>query len=690
MLKVLRLVVVVTALAMPGQSLVARQAGSDLFQRALAKERAEGQLAEAIKIYERIVKEYASDRALAAKALLQLGVCYEKLGDAGARKAYEQLVRDFADQRESAASARARLAAMTKTAAPAATLASRLVWSGRDVDSEGGVSPDGRYLSYTDPSGHLAVRDLGTGRSERLTDGEVPPNAVALSSRIAADGRQVAFASIKDGGSSELRVARIGRRHSSVVYSNPETYVDPFGWSPDGRRIFVVLERQDGTVQIASVSAAGGDVQVLKSFDWRWPEARVSPDGRFIAYSIRPAEGALQRDLYLLATDGRREVPLIQHAANDADPVWTPDGSGVVFASDRSGSADLWLVRVADGRAEGSPALVKRNFARGRLLGFTRDGLLYYGAMAQSQDVYVGAIDWPSGRAKPGASPISERFVGSNFVPDWSPDGTRLLYASRRAGGASETTIVVRSMTVGTEREFTPRLQYFHRPRWASDTRTIVMQGKGLNGPYGFFSIDADTGKVATLVRSDAGSFPAHQAWSPDGATLFYSVRESNNDRIVARDVAAAVEREIHRPGGGEKAVSPDGKWLAVIFVDPDQSTALRLIPTAGGAAREVVRLRVPERVHYFGGLSWTPDGTRLLFVKSRDDHRELWQVDVESGRAAPTGLSVPGLQYVRLHPDGRTLAYSAGERREEVWVIENLLGSLPAAAGSRRSGGKR
>jgi hypothetical protein len=59
---------------------VLAQTGHDLFQQALVKERADGDLRGAIEIYERIAREFTPDRPLAAKALVQLGQCYEKLG----------------------------------------------------------------------------------------------------------------------------------------------------------------------------------------------------------------------------------------------------------------------------------------------------------------------------------------------------------------------------------------------------------------------------------------------------------------------------------------------------------------------------------------------------------------------------------------------------------------------------------
>jgi hypothetical protein len=90
-----------------------------------------------------------------------------------ARKAYERLVRDYADQAEQVAQARTRLAALRKPAGAAkeSGIITRQVWGAPEADSFGTVSPDGRYLSFTDwETGNLAIRDLETGTNRRLTN----------------------------------------------------------------------------------------------------------------------------------------------------------------------------------------------------------------------------------------------------------------------------------------------------------------------------------------------------------------------------------------------------------------------------------------------------------------------------------------------------------------------------------------
>src|SRR4029450_6606334 len=68
-----------------------------LYREALHKQQVEGDLASAIKLYQNLASSKTADRAVKAKALLQLAACYEALGRQ-AESVYQQIVRDFADQ----------------------------------------------------------------------------------------------------------------------------------------------------------------------------------------------------------------------------------------------------------------------------------------------------------------------------------------------------------------------------------------------------------------------------------------------------------------------------------------------------------------------------------------------------------------------------------------------------------------
>ncbi len=362
-----------------------------LMQAAHQKQLVEGQLEEAIQLYRRIVQEHGGSRAVAAKALLEMGLCYEKLGNTEARKAYERLLRDYGDQNEAVIQARARLAVLSgNVGSRSSEMVTRRVWAGPDVDVLGSVSPDGRYLSYADSTtGDLALRDLATGKMRRLTN-KTESSESAFFSAVSPDGKEVAYNWFKDD-SSELRLVGLDGSTPRILFSNKEAGGTlPMDWSPDGKYVLstVIKTGNQFQSQIALISVADGSVRVLKTFDWSVPgKMRFSPDGRYIAYDYPPRQESDNRDIFLLAADGSREIPLVEHPAEDELLGWTPDGNHILFTSDRSGSMGAWILRMADGKAQGPPELVKQDIGPAQPIGFTRTGSYYYGLEIGTSDI---------------------------------------------------------------------------------------------------------------------------------------------------------------------------------------------------------------------------------------------------------------------------------------------------------------
>ena len=176
------------------------------------------------------------------------------------------------------------------------------------------------------------------------------------------------------------------------------------GWSPDGKQVLALVSNagaSDG--HMATINIADGTVRVLKTTagtrlaPWNF---RYSPDGKFILFDFAPTEGVEQRDLYLISADGKREIRLVEHPADDQALGWSPDSQQVLLSSHRTGEGDIWSIAVADGRAQGSPVLIKRGIGRARSLGITRNGAFYYGIQTHLADVYVVSLDVAAGKVE--------------------------------------------------------------------------------------------------------------------------------------------------------------------------------------------------------------------------------------------------------------------------------------------------
>ena len=91
--------------------------------------------------------------------------------------------------------------------------------------------------------------------------------------------------------------------------------------------------------------------------------AAVSPDGRLIAYR-GDAGGSGKNAIYIAPVDGSREFPLLESPWQDRVLGWTPDGTGVLFSSNRTQSTGLWLATIRDGAANGTPILIKDSLVK--------------------------------------------------------------------------------------------------------------------------------------------------------------------------------------------------------------------------------------------------------------------------------------------------------------------------------------
>ena len=694
-----RFVIVVIVTALAGSSLRG-QSGNALFQQALSKERAEGQLDDAIQIYERIVKEFATDRPLAAKALLQIGRAYERLGKADAQAAYDRLLREYADQRAVADEARARLAALVRPSGGrvgvvTSTLpGARRFWEGQAAGQFlGSPSPDGRYISFVDwTTLNLALWEIATGAQRPLTNDGATAGGAPYWSRISPDGTTVAFTFFSAGETGDLRLVRLDNPKAKALYRNDQiAYAQPFDWSPDSKRLLVVFAMPDRTNRIAIVSVADGSVRILKTLDWRQPLAmNFSPDGRWIVYDLPQQDSGPERDLFLLAADGTRESRLVDHPADDYLLGWAPDGKTVLFASDRTGAPGAWSLQVVDGKAIGSPRFVRSELGlRVHPMGFSRMGAFFYFVETRVSDLYTSALDFASGAADPVVS-ITGRFVGAYESADWSRDGRELaVVATETTGPVTPSSppgrrLIVRAVDGSGARDLRPDLSGFTWPRWSPDGQSILVSGRDQKNRKGFFRVDAASGHVAELLREEPGTNLILRAeWAPDGKSLFYVRKDAACSCVVKRDLTSGRDNEIDRmPPSGTTillAPSPDGRSVAVSARDGSRRV-LKTIPAGGGEGRVLAE---GETLRWFDFVTWTPDAREVLFGRQMapDQHVEVWRVPAAGGEARRTGLSMDSLRDLRLHPDGRRVVFAAGQNRGELWVMENFLPGARATA---------
>jgi Tol biopolymer transport system component len=597
----------------------------------------------------------------------------------------------------------------------------RQVWADSRTNSLGMPSPDGRYLSFVDwETGDLAVRDLVTGENIRLTGNAARPGnrEYAYFSTISPDSRQVAYAWFNEDEFYDLRIAQIPepkslpllntslrsvtelisssdyparqpRPHSAakprtLYRSDKVQFIKPAGWSEDGKYILALFFGKSILNQIVLVSVEDGSVQVLKHPFWIYPKKMsLSPDGRFVVYGLNQEPPYLQRDIFILPTDGSPEITLVKHVANDLFPVWAPDGKNVLFASDRDGTLDAWLQAVEDGHPLGPPIKVKTDIGRMMPLGFTRDGAFFHALKTGDEDGYFARFDPDGGKLLDSPRHVSDHYRNVNRSPDWSPDGSELAFLTHvgtENQGLEFRVISIRSTETGEERQLdTPRLSYLNWLRWAPDGKSLLVGGSDTNNNGGLYQIDAQTGEVTPVIR---GPFVPPRGYlaepAPDGKGVYY-VHEDLRETAMTlrfRNLETGVERDLYSVEAPSKitslARSPDGESIAFGLSQGNRTEARRVmvVDAAGGDPRELLKLKKP----LVSGLAWSLDGDHLLFSKAGSPTPQMWQLSVKNGKSRCLGIETKTDARISLHPDGHRIAYTAGKTNLEIWAMEDFL----------------
>jgi Tol biopolymer transport system component len=675
------------------------QSGHDLFQKALAAERADGNQKQAIQLYEQIVKQFEkTDRALVAKALIQLGQAYERLGSAQARNSYERVTRDFSDHPDAVNAARARLTALN--AAPSLAPAHRQVWVLPPDVYASSVGYDGQHVSYVDwKTGDLFLRNLKSDSVRRLTTSgqieSVDNPQFAEEAALSRNNSQVAFGwYVRDR--YELRLIDLQSPPAAeprVLYrADDVVWIAPYDWSPDGTWIAVALSRSDRTQQVGILSVRDGSLKVLKSFE-EWggvTKLAISPDGRHVAFDAIEA-GGFSRDVFVLAADGSQQLPVVVHKGDDVLVGWTPGGGGIVFASDRGGSPGLWLQEFTGKAHNRPPTLVKRDAGNARPAGMTRNGGLYSVAHSvRPSSVSVVTVDFTNGVLTSEPTEAMGEVPGIQAQPDWSSDGKQLAFVSRRAriGGRQRTILAVRAVDTGLTREYALELDNLYAPVFAPDGQRLVVTGYTRAGRQAASLIDLATGTQKPIAVAATGERllgPSGAAtaanWSGDGSRVYYRRMNASGFRLFEYEIATGAEREVisGTDPAGTATISPDGTKIyyrrllgpsgrpmdmqEAAFIERDRAT---------GSERELVR-----RLS-LGAVNLSPDGRHLVTgsVDPSGKSRSMLMISVADGtsrellQAARSGPINP-IAPLGWAPDSRSILIRrapAGSGTEEIW----------------------
>ena len=566
-------------------------------------------------------------------------------------------------------------------APPAAHGARPVASLGPDVGlGTASVSLDGRRLTHTDwATGDLAVRDLETGQTRRLT--HKPPLSEVVEfaesfARIVGAGEREHVLYVWDRNGYELRsIAMRGSASPTSVYRGAASHFLAGDATRDGAWVAAVLpvEGSPSRGRISLIAVADGSVKSLAEIDAAAAAGgmrmRFSPDGRHLAWDT-PGDGG-GRDIVVASTSGGSPHTVVGGASDDRLLDWTPDGSAILFRAERGGRGGAWLQRIEDGSA-GSPEWRTAAIGPGvHPIGFAADGRYFIAVPdALAHEVRVGLLSAVESRLDPAALPGA---AGPRVGPDFSADGKSLAWLETDA-------IVIEELASGARR----RIPFDGRAtgtsgsgekylRWSPDGGSLLVPARRT-----LLRVDVRTGEAAPLVTDRR---PRHGRFAPGGPALFYTRLPGKNDghaELVRLDPGTRETTVLHRSTQrGDHyislEVSPDGRWLAFSAPEGD-TTAVLVLAASGGEPRALIRGGAGERIHVAG---WMPGGREVLTVRympAADSPQPIVEaIAVDSGTARTFESRVPVLYSIRFHPDGRRYALDAGGRGAELRVLSGL-----------------
>ncbi len=324
----------------------------------------------------------------------------------------------------------------------------------------------------------------------------------------------------------------------------------------------------------------------------------LSPDGRLVAFSVKHYEleaGTTWSELWLMDADGSDLRQLTSGMSSDTDPVFSPDGSRLLFSSSRDGGGQLWTLPVAGGEP-------------------------------------TKLTDWSPGLGSATWSPDGRWIAAtSDLFPECGID---LACNQRQADGLENGKLKV---------HVADDLYYRHWTAWADGRRTHILL------------IDARTGKVTKDMTPGDFESPTFSlggrgfAFSPDSKELCYlsnhdadEASSTNTDLWVVPvdgEITPTTAKNITAANKGYDTAplySPDGRFIAYISQEtPGYESDLKRLAVYDRSAKTTRYLTDRSSFdNWIDDMRWSADSRTLVFEAQNQGRNPLYRIPVAGGAA--------------------------------------------------------
>lgn len=205
-------------------------------------------------------------------------------------------------------------------------------------------------------------------------------------------------------------------------------------------------------------------------------DPEFSPDGSKIVFCSNRLNNAA-KDLWMMNADGSGQYPLWTDPGDEKEPTWSPDGKWIAYCSDRDGSWDIWKIRSSGG----APVKITIHPEEDSYPTWSPDGQTIYFSSLRTGNRELFSIPANGG-------PVTQLTDHARWdeYPDCSPDGEYLVWWSNRY---SKRDILIMSLNDLTPEILvgTPEMEDF--PNWSYDGKYVV-----------YVSMESAVGQSADLM----------------------------------------------------------------------------------------------------------------------------------------------------------------------------------------------
>jgi Tol biopolymer transport system component len=410
--------------------------------------------------------------------------------------------------------------------------------------------------------------------------------------------------------------------------------------SPDGKTIIF-----DMIGDIYTLPINGGEAKLLMGGMAIEGQPRYSPDGSMIAF-LSDRDGS--ENVWVAKADGTEPRQLSRDDQNMfCSPTWTPEGDVVLATrANPKSTFDLWMYSLAGDvkkkvvtgihTENQSPPITN---AVGTVA--SRDGHYLYYAQRAGRPLRPSDFSvWQIARfdRRTGLDTVITHEKGGAFGPAISPDGTKLVYATRQE---SETGLKILDLNTNKERLLKYPVQRDDLESFLYSSRDLLPgyaftpDGEGIIISFGgkINRINTSNGESRVIpftarVSQDVGpalTFPEraedgpavrariiqNPSQSPDGKHIVFSALA----RVYVKDLPGGRPRRVTKSESGEyhPIWSPDGEWIAYVTWSSVTGGDIWKVRADGKSAPQ----KLTQVSAYYKDLAWSPDGSRIVALKA-------------------------------------------------------------------------